>query len=323
MKRREFVKNASLASAAFVLPWQLSGQNSIKPEKLKFGLIADVHQDIMHDGVERLQAFIDESKNNQMEFIMQLGDFCRPYDYNQPFLDVWEQFKGSKYHILGNHDTDGGFTRQQTMDFWGMKSRYYSFDKSGFHFVVLDGNDPNPKPWSGYHRYIDKDQQEWLRNDLKNTNLNTFVFSHQTLENEDGGIDNQKEVRQILEETNKDAGFTKVVASICGHHHTDYMTQINGIYYVQINSASYRWVGGDHQHIRYSKELDEKYPWIKYTIPYKDPLFTFVEINPKGYLTIEGRKTEFVGIGPKEMNLDKKAPNNPIVSKISDFKMKF
>jgi len=88
MKRREFVKNASLASAAFVLPWQLSGQNSIKPEKLKFGLIADVHQDIMHDGVERLQAFIDESKNNQMEFIMQLGDFCRPYDYNQPFLDI-------------------------------------------------------------------------------------------------------------------------------------------------------------------------------------------------------------------------------------------
>lgn len=323
MKRREFVKNVSLASTAFVLPWQLSSQNSIKPEKLKFGLIADVHQDIMHDGVARLQTFIDESTHNKMAFIMQLGDFCRPYDYNQPFLDVWEQFKGPKYHLLGNHDTDGGFTRQQAMDFWGMKSRYYSFDNSGYHFVVLDGNDPNPKPWSGYHRYIDKDQQEWLKNDLKNTNLNTFVFSHQTLENEDGGIDNQKEVRQILEEANKDAGFTMVVASICGHHHTDYMTQINGVYYVQINSASYRWVGGDHKHIRYSKELDEKYPWIKYTIPYKDPLFTFVEINPKGYLTIEGRKTEFVGIGPKEMNLAEKSPNNPVVPKISDFRMKF
>ena len=225
--------------------------------------------------------------------------------------------------MLGNHDTDGGFTRQQAMDFWGMKSRYYSFDKSGYHFVVLDGNDPNPKPWSGYHRYIDRDQQEWLKNDLKNTTLNTFVFSHQTLENEDGGIDNQKEIRRILEDANKDAGFTKVVGSICGHHHTDYMTQINDIYYVQINSASYRWVGGDYQHVRYSKEIDEKYPWIKYTIPYKDPLFTFVEINPKGYLTIEGRKTAFVGIEPKEMNLAKRGSNNPVVSKISAFKMKF
>ncbi|MEQ6120311.1 metallophosphoesterase [Reichenbachiella sp. MALMAid0571] len=323
MKRRSFIKNTTLASATYVLPWQLSGHSSVKKEKLKFGLIADVHQDIMHDGVERLQAFIDESTSRKMEFIMQLGDFCRPYDYNQPFLDVWEQFKGSKYHLLGNHDTDGGFTRQQAMDFWGMKSRYYSFDKSGYHFVVLDGNDPNPKPWSGYNRYIDKEQQEWLKNDLKNTSLTTFVFSHQTLENEDGGVDNQKEIRKILEDANKDAGFNKIVASICGHHHTDYMTQIHDIYYVQINSASYRWVGGDYQHIRYSKEIDEKYPWIKYTIPYKDPLFTFVEINPKGYLTIEGSKTEFVGMGPKEMNGPVTAANDPIVPKISDFKMRF
>ncbi len=323
MKRRAFIKNSALATSAFVLPWQLHSEGFTKTKKLRFGLIADVHHDIMHDGVERLQAFIDEADKRKMGFVMQLGDFCRPYDYNRPFMDVWEQFKGPKYHLLGNHDTDGGFTRQQTMDYWGMKERYYSFDNSGYHFIILDGNDSNPKPWSGYNRYINKEQQDWLKKDLASNDLTTFVFSHQTLENEDGGVDNQKAIRQILEDANKSAGFTKVVASICGHHHTDYMTQISGIYYVQINSASYRWVGGDHQHIRYSKQIDEKYPWIKYTIPYKDPLFTFVEINPKGYLTIEGRSSEFVGPGPKEMGLPKKAPNNPIVAKISDFEIKF
>ena len=324
MKRRNFIKNTAIASGAIVLPWQLSGkETAAKPKKLRFGLITDVHQDVMHDGENRLKVFIDESNKRNLDFAMQLGDFCCPYDYNKPFMQNWEQFNGPKYHLLGNHDTDGGFTRAETMNFWGMKSRYYSFDSGGYHFIVLDGNDPNPKPWSGYNRYINKEQQEWLKKDLASTNLTTLIFSHQTLENEDGGVDNQKVIRQILEGANKAAGFTKVIASLCGHHHTDYMTQINGIYYVQINSASYRWVGGDHQHIRYSKEIDEKYPWIKYTIPYKDPLFTFMELNPEGYLTIEGSSSEFVGPGPKELGISKNAVNDPIVPKISDFKMEF
>jgi predicted phosphodiesterase len=323
MQRREFIKNTVLASSAIVLPWQLSGKETAKTKKLRFGLIADIHQDVMHDGEERLKAFIDESNKRKMDFVMQLGDFCCPYDYNKSFMDVWEKFNGPKYHLLGNHDTDGGFKREEAMAFWGMKSRYYSFDSSGYHFIILDGNDPNPKPWSGYNRYINKAQQEWLKKDLASTDLATFVFSHQTLENEDGGVDNQKEIRRILEDANKSTGFTKVVASICGHHHTDYMTQINDIYYVQINSASYRWVGGAHQHIRYSKEIDEKFPYIKYTIPYKDPLFTFIEINPKGFLTIEGSSSEFVGPGPEDLGLPENAPNDPIVPKISDFKMEF
>lgn len=323
MKRRSFIKNAAIAGGAIVLPLQLSGKETAKPKKLRFGLIADIHQDVMHDGEDRLKAFIDESNKRKLDFAMQLGDFCRPYDYNKPFMQIWEQFNGPKYHLLGNHDTDGGFKREEAMAFWGMKSRYYSFDSSGYHFIVLDGNDPNPKPWSGYSRYINKEQQEWLKKDLASTDLTTLIFSHQTLENEDGGVDNQKEIRQILEDANKAAGFTKVIASICGHHHTDYMTHVNEIYYVQINSASYRWVGGDHQQVRYSQEIDEKYPYIKYTIPYKDPLFTFVELNPKGYLTIEGSSSEFVGPGPKDLGMPKSALNDPIVAKISGFEMKF
>lgn len=323
MKRRSFVKNTSLASAAFVLPWTLSSGQTNKMEKLQFGLIADVHQDVMHDGVDRLQAFVNESFNRKMEFILQMGDFCRPYDYNRPFMDVWEKFDGQKYHVLGNHDTDGGFTRKQAMEFWDMKSRYYSFDLSGYHFVVLDGNDANPDPPTvGYNRYIEKDQQEWLRKDLESTNFHTFIFSHQSLENEEG-VGNRQDVRRILEEANKAAGFNKVVACLSGHHHTDYHIQMNDIYYIQINSASYKWVGGNFLRERYSKEIDEKYPYIKYTIPYRDPLFAFVKINPKGYLAIEGGETQFVGVGPKEMNMPIRPENNPIVPRISDLKMKF
>ena len=318
MKRREFILNSAIFSGAIFLSWTPSSSNA-KSKKLQFGLIADLHHDIMHDSKRRLSSFVEQAIYKKSEFIMQMGDFCRPYDYNKDLLQEWERFNESKYHILGNHDMDGGFDRQQSMDFWSMKARYYSFDQNGYHFVVLDGNDPNPKPWSGYNRFINKEQQKWLKEDLSRTDRSTFIFSHQTLENEEGGVANFIEVRKILEQVNQKAGRNKIVACFSGHHHTDYMTEISSIYNIQINSASYRWVGDDYKHIRYSEEIDEKYPWIKYTIPYKDPLFTFVEIDPAGLLKIEPRSTEFVGPGPKEMGGPITAYNDPIVPRISGF----
>ena len=203
-----------------------------------------------------------------------------------------------------------------------MPSNYYSFDKKGVHFIVLDGNDPNPKPFSGYNRYIDVEQQEWLKNDLKNTDKPTIVFSHQTIELEEtGGVANFKAVQGILEDANKQAGFKKVLCCLSGHHHTDFMTQINDIYYVQINSASYYWVGGDYKKVRYSKEIDKTHEWIKYTIPYKESLFTFMTIK-NNKIVIEPRKTEFVGPGPEELGMPKHHPHEPIVSTITGFKMK-
>lgn len=286
-------------------------------------MIADLHQDVMHDGEERLTAFLNATNTKKADFIMQMGDFCIPKEDNRALLQLWKSFKNPSHHILGNHDTDGGYKKSQTMKFWDMKAPYYSFDAHGYHFVILDGNDENPRPWTGYNRYIAQEQQNWLRQDLEKTKLSTFIFSHQTLENEDGGVANFKEIRAILEEANQNCGETKIVASFSGHHHTDYMTNINGIYYVQINSASYRWVGEKFLTVRYSKEIDEQYPWIKYTIPYKDPLYTFINIDPKGKLIIEPKATEFVGPGPRELGMPDSAENDPIVAKISGFDFSF
>lgn len=318
MKRRTFLKRSLQAGALLTLPVTLPACTAAK---VRFGLITDVHKDIMHDANDRLQAFIEEARQRPLDFIMQMGDFCCPYDRNLDFMAIWRQYEGPKYHVLGNHDTDGGFTREQTMAYWGMTSKYYSFDQGSFHFVVLDGNDPNPQPWSGYHRYIGAEQLAWLKDDLDKTVLPTIVFSHQTLENPDGGVANLEAVRKVLEEANEKAGYTKVLAGICGHHHTDYHTRINGIYYIQLNSASYHWVGGDHQVVRYSEAIDKDFPWIKYTIPYEKPLFTFVEIDPKGFLTIQGRSSGFVGPGPVEMGLSDQPENVPIVPYIKARKL--
>jgi 3',5'-cyclic AMP phosphodiesterase CpdA len=319
MRRRDFIRKSGLLGLAVTLPLEVSS-SLIKRDPVYFGLIADVHKDVMHDADARLQAFIDAAHSKNPDFILQLGDFCVPHERNREFLNIWKSYKGEKHHVLGNHDTDGGYSREQTREFWDMPANYYSFDKGGIHFVILDGNDKNPKPWSGYNRYIDEMQQEWLKNDLEQTSNPTVVFSHQTLELESDGVANMKTIRKILEDANDKAGFQKVICCLSGHTHTDFQTRINGIYYVQINSASYRWVGGDYKTIRYSEEIDKQYEWIKYTIPYKDPLFTFVEIR-HNKIVISPKETSFVGPGPEELNMPAQRPNDPIVPAISRFKL--
>lgn len=318
MNRRSFINKTALGTAILTVPWLSSCQ---MVETVNIGLIADVHKDVMHDANGRLQAFLQAAEQRKHDFLIQMGDFCTPKVSNDEFMGIWNNFPGEKHHLIGNHEVDGGFSREDVVKYFNMPSKYYSFDKKGIHFVLLDGNDPNPGDWSGYHRYIGDEQLQWLRDDLGNTSLPVIVFSHQTLENEQGGVANFKEVRSVLEESNEASGG-KIIACLSGHHHTDYHTSINGIYYIQINSASYRWVGGDWLNVRYSEEIDETHPWIKYTIPYKDSLFAFMEISPEGYIKLEGKVSEFVGPGPEEMNMPERPENDIITPRISSFEVK-
>jgi 3',5'-cyclic AMP phosphodiesterase CpdA len=182
---------------------------------VRFGICADVHKDIMHDADRRLGVFVARTKREKGDFIVQLGDFCRPIAANDGFLRIWQTFNGPRYHVLGNHDMDGGFTREQTVACWGMPARYYSFDAGGYHFIALDGNDKTEPPQPGYARYIGDGQQQWLQRELAGTRLPTIVFSHQSLEAE-GGIANGEVIRRILDEANRAAGGGKVLACFSG-----------------------------------------------------------------------------------------------------------
>jgi len=309
--RRDFIKSTLLGGASFVTTWPVlagaAGQETESLRPLRFGIIADIHKDVMHDADDRLRVFIEHMTREKVDFVLQLGDFCVPKEENLGFLKVWNTFKGPRYHVLGNHDTDdngqGPTTRERTMAYWGMPARFYSFDRGGVHFVVLDGNDRPADHKSGYPRFMASDQLEWLRKDLAATKKSTVIFVHQSPERpEDGGLQNGAVVRGILEQANRDAGFRKVVACFTGHHHRDYVRQINNIVYPQINSASYYWVGGNFIRVRYSKEVDAQYPYIKYTVPYRNSIFALATIDPgRGFLKIEGKRSEFVGPAPWEL----------------------
>jgi len=283
------------------------------PRRITFAVGTDIHKDIMHDADQRLQAFIDAAARAKVSFIVDLGDFCQPKKANQGFLDIWNSFNGPRYHVLGNHDMDGGFTRTQTVAFMGMPAQHYSFDAGGWHFVVLDGNDPDVPPRPGYASWIGSEQLEWLKADLQETQRPTVLFSHQGL---GSSLRNGAEVRAALETINHAAGWTKVVAAFSGHDHLDRHACINGIHYITVNSMSNYWLGEEYACARYSNEIDARFPYINYTAPYRDPLFALVTLEPRK-ITIEGVTSQWVGPSPADLKLPESLANGPEKSGIA------
>lgn len=284
--------------------------------KLRFGLITDVHQDVMHDGQQRLARFIAAMREEKVDFIVQLGDFCVPHERNRGFLAEWNRFEGARHHVLGNHDTDGGYTREQAVAFLGMPARYYRIDHHGIRFLVLDGNDRGGST-KGYPRFIAADQLEWLKRELEAATLPVVVLVHQPLEGP-AGIDNGAQVREVLESARRD-GRPGVAAVLTGHLHQDYVRRIKGIAHVQFNSASYVWLPGNDRRRVYPEAAHKDHPYLDQVAPYRDPLWAVVTLDPEaGTLAIQGRHSEWVGPDPWQRQAPEKdyprATTRPAIS---------
>ncbi|TKG97415.1 hypothetical protein EYV94_03020 [Puteibacter caeruleilacunae] len=328
MKRRDFIKYTSTFCGGMLLVGS-SGCNTKNRESVKFSFSSDIHKGTVPDANERLSSYLKKVEQLNLDFMIDLGDFCLVSPENRTFVDLWKASPIEKYNVLGNHDMDYG-DKEDFMAMVGMDKRYYSFDKGGVHFIVLDPNnlyvDGEYIPYANANFYrspserafIDPPQLKWLKEDLKQTEKHSIVFSHQSFENPKA-CQNQKVVRDIFEEANREAGFNKVIAAFSGHNHTDYANEINGIHYVQINSMTASYVGSKYRcTTRYSKEINEKYPGIMDSCPYTDALFAIVTIED-GKLMIEGVESTFVQPGPEAVGLtDGTVHGLPLAAKISD-----
>ena len=299
--RRDFLGGvgAGIAVLAFRPPLALARGLGL----LRFGMCADVHKDVMHDADDRLGAFLEAMVEKKAHFVAQMGDFCQPIERNDSFRRVWESFPGDRYNVLGNHDMDGGASRGQARAYLGMKEGHYSFVQQGYRFIVLDGNDRHEGAPPGYPRHVGAPQQAWLKGELAATKEPVIVLIHQSLANGEG-VDNGAEVRAILEHANEEAGWGRVLACFSGHHHLDHLDRIGDIPYVQVNSMSYYWVGRKRKHESYSAKIHAEHPWIECTSPYKDPLWTFVTLDPAGEIRIEGIESQWVGPSPSELGIE-------------------
>jgi len=303
----------------------------LSESEIKFGLITDIHCDFMYRAIDRLDSFINRANEEKVDFIIQLGDFCHPKLENEEFLRVWEKYKGPRYHVLGNHDMDHE-SKIKTMEFLGMRRNYYSFDNGDYHFVVLDPNyikindqyiDYSYGNYFKYQNigYVPEEQIQWLKSDLASSKKQTMIFSHQSLENNYIGVKNSDIIHRVLKEVNEEAGFKKVFACMNGHHHLDGVKVIGDIYFAHINSSSYVWLGENYNTTSYTREIRDKFPVLKHSVPYRDSLHAIVTLKPEE-LIIEGKKSKFVKPTPLEYGHRNIDAGHELVPKISNYRLK-
>ncbi|MFN5423520.1 MAG: metallophosphoesterase family protein [bacterium] len=299
--RRSFLTKAIKAGIVISIPRStIHALNRIR-RSVKVGVITDLHQDIMHDGSLRLMSFLDQMKREKTQALLQMGDFAYPGDKNKQVIDMFNKAQQLRMHVIGNHDTDAGYTKDQCVQYWGMPHRYYTQMVDGVCFIILDANDQgSPIYKGGYPSYIGKEQVDWLERTLEDTQAPIVIVSHQPLAGV-SAVDNASEIQQLLSKHTD-----KILLAVNGHTHINANFEVGGINYVHINSASYYWVGGKYMHESYPKELVKDHEWIAYTCPYKDALFSMLAIDPvRLTVTIEGSSTTWVGKSPDELGCER------------------
>jgi predicted phosphodiesterase len=301
LPRRDFFRSTGVVATSILLPRQVMAALSKIKKPIKLGMIADLHQDVMHDGPARLKVFLDAMKEEKPDALLQLGDFAYPTKKNEVVAKAFEKAHPRALHVLGNHEIDGGHSFDQVAKLWGMKGRYYTENVNGLDLVVLDCNEKPKNHKGGYPAHIGQEQLEWLAKQLKTLKGPILVISHQPLAGP-GSIDNAGEVQTLLE-----AAADKVLLAVNGHTHIDHVARVGRISYLHVNSASYKWVGGSHRNKSYPAEVHSKFRWVEYTCPYRDSLFATLTIDPEnGRIEVKGRESQWVGKSPSQLAIPTK-----------------
>lgn len=307
--------------------------------KTKFLIFTDLHVDIMHDSVARMEIILRAAKKHNVDFLMHLGDIMYPEEAfvrehapeglekrsNSWFLCDRDDEKTAirkmladcglpMRGVLGNHDMDSCDKRVACL-YWGMPGPHYTFVEGGVRFIALDSQYFKTEEGLvdfAYCNYgsvnhtdlvhiIPDDQLKWLEETIMASEEPCVLLSHAAIGDEILHVRNNHQVWDIISRANKDK--RRVIAAMNGHNHVDGLTIRRGVPFVSFNSASNMWIGEQHATTRYSETICRTYPSLRCTAPYFDPLYAVVTIDETGIL-IEGVESSYVGPSPQELGFD-------------------
>lgn len=246
--RRAFLQQGTLllTSAA-----TLDGSLLLADEapKLRVGIITDLHYaDKASAGTRhyretqrKLSEAGEHFQKSKADFTVELGDLidaADSVDTEQRFLTTinrdFASIAKNRHYVLGNHCVDT-LTKDEFLGGVEHAKSYYSFERGGIHFVILDAcfrSDGQPygrknSKWNDAN--IPAAELEWLTSDLQANDKPVIVFAHQRLDvSNDHGVKNCVAVRRILEASGK------VLAVFQGHSHQNDLKDINGIHYATL-----------------------------------------------------------------------------------------
>lgn len=223
---------------------------------LKIGFVTDLHfgPQAFHDGKLRklthhaaeLTRGVVRRMNEDLgpDLLVNLGDDIEDESREADLArytecqDILRTAKAELVNVAGNHDTIH-LTREDLTRIWRHEGPlFYSFDRGGFHFAVLHTHERKDVDVR-----IPQAQLEWLKEDLRRTELPTVVLMHHSASEQDLSdsfwfrglahlalVKEREELRAILEASGK----VRIVFN--GHVHRNHLDVIRGIPYVTIQS---------------------------------------------------------------------------------------
>ncbi len=304
--------------------------------KTKFLVFTDLHTDIVHDTVARVQVMCEAAKREGAEHFVHLGDIMYPEtefllahapesiekrrdswflcDRDDEKVQIKKLLKetGLPVHgTLGNHDMDS-CSKATACLYWNMPDAYYSYVEGGVRFIALDTNrfitnagyidyDHNNYKYSdGPHTtWLGEEQIAWLEGEIMASAEPCVLLSHAPLAGDMYMIHDSEQLLAMLRRVNRDR--RRVILSLNGHTHVDGMCVAAGVPMVTINSASNHWMGEEYATVRYSETICRMYPHLPNCAPYQAALYSVITISDEG-IEMTGVDSIFVGKTPKELN---------------------
>lgn len=286
LTRKNFLRSGSLAAIAsvFSVP-AFAKQEIVSPTRkrvMRIAHITDVH--VQPEGpapfgfAAALHAI--QQLPDKVDVIFNTGDcimdsMSKHRDRVQIQWDVWNSTLKNEnsldiVHAIGNHDiwgitmshasikNDVHYGKKWAVEELGLKNRYYSFDRNGWHFIVLDST--MPVPGYSYTAMFDDEQKEWLKNDLMHVDPSTYVcvLSHIPIlaacvffdgakSKKDWQVGGGNMHRDAQELKTLFYAHKNVKLCISGHIHLIDQLEYLGVKYLCNGAVSGAWWGGNNQ----------------------------------------------------------------------------
>ncbi|MDR2514055.1 MAG: hypothetical protein LBD02_02465 [Christensenellaceae bacterium] len=221
-----------------------------------FAALSDLHASFAPDAKARLSAFLRAAQADGAQLIAQLGDFARPEPQNEGLLRRFNAFAGAKLQVLGNHDLKMD-SLGAALRFYGLEKGFYACDFGGLRFIALNGSYIRlGGVTQAYSRakhgrlaaraaypVLPEEQIAFLRQALEESALPTVILTHQSLCGGPfgRGLANGREVVKLL--LGLRARGRAILACLNGHDHLFARREIEGLPFLTLPSASYRFAG--------------------------------------------------------------------------------
>ena len=176
-----------------------------------FGMVADLHYAerpslpdepgwrCYNDAPVKLRDCIDLMNAHKVDFLIELGDFKDMMPTKEATLKclddiekAFARFKGPRYHVLGNHETDcitkSEFLAHISNAGQGKPLAHYSFSVGKVTFIVLDANytskmeDYSPGNFDFRDSNVPPEQVEWLKGVLASAPGPVVIFAHELID---------------------------------------------------------------------------------------------------------------------------------------------